>query len=148
MNATPDYQKLIRHHLATLAYRLHYTLDGAPDGFGEFEAGSGVRTPCAILNHVVAMLERTRDIYLGRPIDWSGREYGWPEVVAAFDKAIAELDGTVRDSPPPLESFLLRLYQGPWSDAMTHVGQIAMLRRLAGSPLAERDYSQAEIGEG
>jgi hypothetical protein len=41
-----------------------------------------------------------------------------------------------------------RLFQGPIADALTHVGQLAMLRRVAGSPAWSENYSVAKITAG
>ena len=38
-----------------------------------------------------------------------------------------------------------QLLQGPLSDAMTHAGQLAMLRRLAGSPVSPENFVYADI---
>jgi hypothetical protein len=38
-----------------------------------------------------------------------------------------------------------RLLQGPFSDAMTHAGQLALLRRLAGAPVPPENFIVANI---
>jgi hypothetical protein len=38
-----------------------------------------------------------------------------------------------------------KLIQGPLADALTHVGQLAMLRGMAGVPVRPESYPRAEI---
>lgn len=142
----PGRHALLRHFLATLAYRTQKAIRGAPEHYADFEAGKGVRTPAGILAHMTALLG-----YVRTRLDGSGRPMA-PDPPPAFDEEverfhrelgrIAErLDAGPELSPATVE----RLLQGPLSDAMTHVGQLAMLRRLADAPIAPESYFEADI---
>lgn len=137
---------LLRHLLATLAYRLGRTLDGAPAGFERFEAGSGARTPAALVHHLANLLDFARSIAVDGP-----RERPAPGALAAerarFHAGLRALDTVLLESPPPARE-RERMLQGPLSDALTHVGQLAMLRRLAGSPVAGENFSVAPVEAG
>lgn len=138
---------LVRRYLAALAYRLRKALRGAPDGFSEFRAGQGVRTPCDLLNHMRGRLLFVHRHY--RPD--AGEEpprLPWAEEVEALTRVLADLDEDLRTGAPLDGAVLHRLLQGPLSDVMTHVGQVAMLRRLAGSPIPAESFYDAEIALG
>jgi len=145
-------RSLFRHTLATLAYRAGKVLRGAPEGFSGFRAGEKSRTPGQILAH------------LGDLLEWSGRlvENGsdtwradwrpvppqsWDQDVARFFAALQALDNSLQGSQP-LRTPANILFQGPISDALTHVGQLAMLRRLAGSPVRSETMILSEIVAG
>lgn len=145
-DSEPGRHALLRHFLATLAYRTQTAIRGAPAHYADFDAGSGVRTPAEILRHMTALLA-----YLRTRLDGSPRPAP-PEPPPSFDEEVqrfhaelalvADLLSAGADlSPGTVE----RLLQGPLSDAMTHVGQLAMLRRLADAPIAPESYVEAEI---
>ncbi|MEJ2668408.1 MAG: hypothetical protein P8Z81_15160 [Deinococcales bacterium] len=135
---------LLRRYLATLAYRLRKALRGTPDGFSDFQAGHGVRTPNDLLNHM-----RGRLLFVHghlRPND--GEEpprLSWTDEVAALSRVLSALDDDLRSAAPLDEATVHRLLQGPLSDVMTHVGQVAMLRRLAGSPIPAESFYDADV---
>lgn len=135
----------MRHLLATLSYRSLKALRAAPPGFGDFDGAAGLRTPLDLLRHMNRLIDGARARLTGterRPADG-----GWEEEVARFPQLLAELDAVLAaaDLPTPL---LKRLLQGPLSDAMTHAGQLAMLRRLSGSPIAGENFFEADISSG
>jgi hypothetical protein len=140
-----DKGALLRHFLGALAYRTQKALRDAPAEFGGFRAADGVRTPSRIVRHMTSVLGYARTFYVGgtyRPDDLPSLE----EEVSRFHGMLKELvhhieAGTeLRDGMTPE-----RLLQGPLSDAMTHAGQLAMLRRLAGSPVPPENFIVAEI---
>lgn len=140
-------RQLIRNYLATIPYRDRKAIAGATPGFGGFRAGHGVRTPCEILNHM-----RVRMLFVQshlRPNEGENPPLQtWPEEVTAFSNMLSELDEDPATGVPftgqPIESLL----QGPSSDVMTHVGQLAMLRRFAGSPIPAESFYLADIEPG
>ena len=142
-----DKRKLLNHFLAALAYRTQKALRDAPDDFGAFRAGEGVRTPAELVRHMCSVLGYARTFFVG------GRY--WPEPLETFDEEIVrfhEMLGTLaqhlRDGDQLREGMTEeRLLQGPFSDAMTHAGQLALLRRLAGAPVAPENFIVAEIRE-
>ena len=138
---------LLRHTLATLAYRGGKALRGASSGFSEFKAGPTSRTPGQILAHVCDLLdwglslaEGTQKWQESKPQSWDDDVKRFHHALAAFDQRLAK-DAEL-GSPPE------RLFQGPVADALTHVGQIAMLRRLAGAAVKGENYHTAEITAG
>ncbi len=140
---------LVRHELAALAYRFVKAVRGAPEGFGEFDAGAGVRPPRALVHHINGVLG-----YLAQALehgDERGRfhhpELDWEGEVAAFHASLERLDAIVRRTTPRLET-LQRALQGPLADAMTHVGQLALLRRLAGAPVHAENFYFADVRVG
>lgn len=140
-------RQLIRHYLATIAYRTRKAVVGAPEGFGQFRPGHGARTPAEILNHM-----RGRIVFvqgqLGAAEATNLDVLPWADEVAAFSASLAELDGRLAEGASPSALSVERLLQGPLSDVMTHVGQIAMLRRFAGSPVPAENFSRAAIEAG
>lgn len=138
---------MLRHFLAALAYRTQKALRGAPVSFGEFRAGHDVRTPAELVRHMTSVLGYARTYFIG------GRYSAEP--LPDLDAEISRLHEMIADLATHLErGDELRgikpeqLLQGPFSDAMTHVGQLALLRRLAGSPVPPENFIYADIREG
>ncbi|MDR3717191.1 MAG: hypothetical protein P4K98_00215 [Bryobacteraceae bacterium] len=136
-----------RHTLATLAYRGGKTLRGAPESFASFRASESTRTPAEILAHIGDLLDWALSIADGRQTWHDSVPLAWPEEVARFFAALGRLDARLA-SGEPLKTTAERLFQGPVADAFTHVGQIAMLRRMAGAPMRGENYFKAEIVAG
>lgn len=140
-------RELLRHTVATLAYRGGKTLRGAPDGFAEFGAFPGARTPAQILAHIGDLLDWACALCDGRHLWHDSPPLAWNDEVARFFAGLERLDRRLADGAPlgfPPE----KLFQGPVADALTHVGQLAMLRRLAGSPVRGENYFKADIRAG
>ena len=134
---------MLRHFLAALAYRTQKAVRGHPEGFGEYRAAKGVRTPCELVRHMRSVLGYACTFF-------EGGEY-YAEPLASLD---AELDrfhemlarlGRHFDTDSFDRMSPERFLQGPLSDAMTHVGQLAMLRRLADAPVAPENFILADI---
>jgi hypothetical protein len=140
-----DKRELLRHFLAALAYRTQKALRDAPLDFGSFRAAEGVRTPAQIVCHMTSVLGYARAFFIGstyRPDYLSSLN----AEVERFHEMLQDLGHHIKVGSPLLEGMSAeRLLQGPFSDAMTHAGQLAMLRRLAGAPVAPEDFSVAEI---
>ena len=136
---------MVRHLLATLGYRSLKALREAPPGFGNFDGGAGLRTPLELLRHMNRLIDgvRARLTETGR----SSADGSWEAEIARFPQLLAELDAVLAAADLPT-SLLKRLLQGPLSDAMTHAGQLAMLRRLSGSPIAGENFFEADISSG
>ena len=135
---------LLQHFLAALAYRTQKALRGAPDDFADFRAGTHVRTPHELVWHMTGVIGYARTMLHGgrfvppRMPTFAAEVARFHDTLAALrdDFADAALEARIRD-----EQFL----QGPLADAMTHAGQLAMLRRLAGSPVASENFIFAEV---
>lgn len=139
--------RLLRHTLATLAYRGGKTLRGAPADFPGFRAGDSTRTPTEILAHVGDLLDWALWMSRGEYRWNDAAPLPWDEEVDRFFAALARLDQAL--AAPGERCFEPeRIFQGPIADAFTHVGQIAMLRRLHGSPVRGENYFRAEIETG
>ena len=146
---------MLRHTLATLAYRAATAVRGAPNGFGDFRQEAGSRSASEILAHMADLMDWAASIVQGKETWADSPVQSWDADVARFFESVARFDallaGRTRNGPPSGDSPAaedVRLFQGPIADALTHVGQLAMLRRLAGAPVRGQNYSRAEIVAG
>lgn len=146
MSSDPARQ-LLRHTVATLAYRGGKVLRGAPDTFAEFHASQDSRTPGQILAHIGDLIEWALSTASGQQQWRESRPLPWPDQVRRFFAALEAFD-TYLASDSPLQAQPEKLFQAPIADALTHVGQIAMLRRLAGAPMRGENYYVAKIAIG
>ncbi len=138
---------MLRHALATLAYRGGKAVRDVPEAVAAFRASPTTRTPAEILAHVGDLLDWALALADGRQ-EWRNSEpLPWPDEVGRFFRGLAALDVRL-DDDRPLACAPERLFQGPIADALTHVGQIALLRRLAGHPVKGENYFKAEIAAG
>ena len=139
--------QLLRHTIATLAYRGGKTVRNASSAFGEFRASAQTRTPGEILAHIGDLLEWALSIAQGRQTWRDSAPLPWDRQVLRFFTALEALDQYLA-SGNPLHEPAEKLFQGPIADALTHVGQIAMLRRMAGAPVRGENYHKANIMTG
>lgn len=149
MSGTPDGARAwLRHSVATLAYRAGKAVRGAPAGFGEFRlADPAAMTPARILAHMGDLMEWALSMAEGRQ-RWHDTTPGpWAAEVRRFFTALAALDRRLA-SGEELHAVPERLFQGPIADALTHVGQLATRRRLAGAPVRAENYYVADIAAG
>jgi len=148
MSESRDARELFRHTLATLAYRGGKATAGAPASFGGVRAGAGSRTASEILAHVCDLLDWALTYAKDGRHEWHDVPPGaWEEDRARFFRCLAALDARLA-SEAPLGISVEKLFQGPIADALTHVGQIAMLRRLAGVPVRGENYLRADVVAG
>ena len=146
--ADPDPKReMLRHTLATLAYRGAKAVRGAPDSFPAFKASKMTRTPAEILAHVGDLLDWALSIAKGKETWHNSKPKSWKQEVKRFHAALKRFDKHLAGKQK-LGGTCERLFQGPIADALTHVGQIAMLRRLAGEPIKGENYSRAKITAG
>lgn len=145
--ASDPKRELFRHTLATLAYRGGKAVRTAPEGFAEFHAGEGLRTPGQILAHVGDLLGWGLSIAMGQQKWHNSRPLPWEQEVERFFAALKKLDDSLA-SDEAVQVPLEKLFQGPVADALTHVGQIAILRRMAGAPVKGENYFIADIEAG
>ena len=142
-----DERTFLRHALATISYRGGKALRDAPDDFGSFAAGSGSRTAVQILAHIGDLFDWMLALANGEH-RWTPTETDdWDGQVERFFERMTAVDARL-SSPEPLHRPAERLFQGPLADALNHIGQIAMLRRLAGSPVRGENYYKADIRAG
>lgn len=145
-NSDPK-RELIRHTVATLAYRGGKAVRNAPPGFADFRAAEDLRTPGQILSHIGDLIDWALSIAKGKEAWSDAKPRSWDQEVERFFAALQKFDAFLASSEP-LHAPPERLFQGPIADALTHVGQIAMLRRMAGAPIKGENYSVAEIAAG
>ncbi len=145
MSPSPDLQNaILRHTVATLAYRAGKALRGAPPEFASFRAGPTTRTPLEIVAHLGDLFDWALAMADGKhvwnpvaPDSWDTQVTRFFEALEAFDRRLA--------SGEPLGFPAGKVFQGPIADALTHVGQINMLRRMAGCPVRGENYFKADI---
>jgi hypothetical protein len=143
--ATDPKRDFLRHTLATLAYRGGKAIRNAPSGFADFR-GAG-RSPVQILAHVGDLLDWSLSMARGERKYVESQTLPWDEEVGRFFSALRRFDDYLASTDAvhvPVE----KLFQGPIADALTHVGQIAMLRRMAGVPISGENYFVADMAVG
>jgi hypothetical protein len=138
---------LLRHTVATLAYRGGKALRDAPPDFEGFRAAPGSRSAGEILAHVGDLLDWSLTLCAGKHVWRDSQPLAWEAGSARFFDGLARLDARLA-SGEPLGNTPGRLFQGPIADALTHVGQISLLRRLAGAPVRGENYFKAPIEPG
>ncbi|MBN1211963.1 MAG: hypothetical protein JXA92_05245 [candidate division Zixibacteria bacterium] len=137
-------QSLLKHFLAALAYRTQKALRGAPPDFGAFRTAPQVRTPHELIRHMDSVLGYARTFFIGG-------KYHAPELdnfhdaIEHFHEILADLARHIEQGTELREITPERLLQGPFSDVMTHAGQLALIRRLAGSPVPPENFIYADI---
>lgn len=137
-------QKLLKHFLAAIAYRTQKALRGAPESFADFRAGGNVRTPHELVWHMTGVLGYARTFFRGGV--WQPDKLAaFAEEVERFHQVLEDLGAMLEKEPPTREISMEQLLQGPLADAMTHAGQLALLRRLAGSPVPPENFVRASI---
>ena len=147
MNSPDTKREMLRHTVATLAYRGAKAVRGAPDSFASFHASETTRTPAQILAHVGDLLDWALSIAKGDETWNNSGPLPWDQEVARFHQTLESFDNYLA-SDADLSATCERLFQGPIADALTHVGQLTMLRRIAGGPIKGENYSRARIEAG
>ena len=142
-----DKRKLLRHAVATVAYRGGKAVRGAPSSFPTFASGDPPKTPEQILAHIGDLFDWALSIAQGAQKWNNSTPLPWDDEVARFFGTVKQFDDYLA-SDAPLAADPERLFQGAIADALTHVGQLAMLRRLAGCPMKGENYYQADIVAG
>ena len=140
-------RELLRHLLATVAYRGGLAVVDAPESFTRFRLDEATRTPGELLAHIGDLLEGSLHLAKGELLYLTSAPLPWKEEIARFFSAVKALDSYLASAAPmacPVE----KLMQGPIGDALTHVGQIVILRRMAGVPVRAAAYFTAEIVAG
>ena len=134
----------LRHTLATLAYRAAKSERDAPPGFANFKVGHGARTPLQILAHMGDLFDWALSLSQGKWDYKQSTPLAWRKEVDRFHASLEALDVYLA-SDEPLGISTQKLFQGPIADALTHVGQLAMLRRQVDAPVRGESYPQADI---
>lgn len=137
-------REMLVHFLAALAYRAQKALRNAPENFADFHAGNDARTPRELVRHMASVLGYARTYLIGgtyraEPLPTFDAE------IERFHDMLGSLKEILENDAPLIDTTEERMLQGPFSDAMTHVGQIAMLRRLEGTPVASENFILADV---
>jgi hypothetical protein len=140
-------RRLLQHFLAALAYRTQKALRGAPAHFAEFRAGRHVRTPHELLWHMTGVIGYARTMLHGGRFT-PPRLPSFAAEVERFHDTLAALRDDLADPSLSAQISDEQFLQGPLADAMTHVGQLAMLRRLSGAPVPSENFLFADIRPG
>ena len=147
MNNSDTKRQMLRHTLATLAYRGAKAVRDAPDSFASFQPTETTRTPAQILAHIGDLLDWALSIAKGTESWHDSKPQQWNQDVERFHAALEGFDNYLA-SDATLAGTCERLFQGAIADSLTHVGQIAMLRRISGAPIKGENYSKAKIEAG
>ncbi|HKD81468.1 MAG TPA: hypothetical protein VKH81_17375 [Candidatus Angelobacter sp.] len=140
-------RQLLRHALATLAYRAGKTVRNAPESFAAFSIGEKGRTPVDILAHMGDLFDWALSTAQGRQTWHNSKPLPWDKEIDRFFKTLRGFDDYLA-SDAPLAASPELLFQGPVADALTHTGQMAILRRMAGCPIRGENYFRAHITAG
>ncbi len=140
-------RELLRHTVSTVAYRGAKVIRKVPDTFGDFKIGGSTKTPLQILSHLGDLFAWALSQAEGKEIWEDSKTLEWNQEAERFFKTLHDFD-TYLASDKPLHAPMEKLFQGPIADALTHVGQIAMLRRLADSPIKGENYFKASVKVG
>jgi hypothetical protein len=140
-------REVLRHMVATVAYRGGLAVVDAPESFASFRAHETTRTPGELLAHIGDLLEGSLSLLEGEVAYLTSIPLPWKEEVRRFFSAVKNLDSYLA-SEAPLACPVEKLVQGPIGDALTHIGQIVMLRRMSGNPIRPAAYFTAEIVAG
>ena len=138
---------LLRHTLATIAYRGAKVLRGAPDSFANFRSAETTRTPVQILAHLGDLFDWALSMAKGQPAWHDSKPLPWHDETQRFFASLQEFDDYLA-GVASLHASPEKLFQGPVADALHHIGQLAMLRRKAGTPIKGENYFQADISSG
>lgn len=140
-------RELLRHTVATLAYRAEKVLREEPEGFADFRVSPSSRTAVEILGHMADLMEWGMRFAAGQYLWQPGEPASWKDSRDRFFRGVAALDAALANPAPnayPLEV----IFQGPIADALTHLGQLAMMRGAAGLAVRPESYARAEIRAG
>jgi len=140
-------REMLRHTVATLAYRGGKAVRGAPESFANFRPSETSRTPAQILAHIGDLVEWALSMAKGAEKWRNSEPSSWAEDVERFHTGLSRLDEYLA-SDEKLGATCERLFQGAIADSLTHVGQLTMLRRIAGDPIKGENYSRADIRSG
>lgn len=140
-------RKFLQHCVATVAYRGGKAIRGAPESFASHRSGDTTRAPVKILAHIGDLFDWALSMARGKAVWRDSDPLPWDKEVERFFTSLRVFDDYLA-SPETLHATPEKLFQGPIADALNHIGQLAMLRRLAGAPIRGENYAVAEISAG
>ncbi len=146
MSSDPK-REVLRHLLATVVFRGRIAIAEAPSDFADFRASDSSRSSVEILAHLGDLLQGSYYLLRGEYVELVSAPRTWDQEIERFFAAAKELDEFIA-TDLPLAYAVEKFVQGPIGDALTHVGQIVLLRRMAGAPISPVPYFEAEIVPG
>ena len=137
--------ELLRHTISTILYRFEKSIKGSPSGFGDFSLGKGSRSPKEIISHMCDVIHSTR-VFMEREIlpQEQIEQLSFEKETERFRSELSMVDKLLASKALSI-NYAKRLLQGPFSDVLTHIGQLAMLQRIVGNPLDWEDFSSSDI---
>ena len=144
---TVSARDLLRHCVATIAYRGSKNLRDIPPSFPKFQPPQNARTPEQILAHLGDLFDWAVSMAVGKPAWHDSQPLEWSREVERFHQSLKRFDDYLAGDEQ-LHASPEKLFQGPVADALNHVGQIALLRRMAGCPIKGENYFKADIACG
>jgi hypothetical protein len=147
MDSQETSRQMLRHTLATLAYRAGKALRGAPESFADYGTGEKGRTPGRIVAHMGDLFDWALSLAKGKQVWHDSTPLPWAQEVERFFATLKAFDDHLA-SDLPLGESVEKLFQGPVADALTHTGQLTMLRRMAGCSMRAENYHRADIVAG
>lgn len=144
---TVSARDLLRHCVATIAYRGGKTVRDVPESFAKFQPPQEARTPEQILAHIGDLFDWALSMAEGQGVWKDSQPLPWAQEVERFFGTLKGFDEYLEGNEA-LHASPEKLFQGPMADALNHVGQLAMLRRMAGFPIKGENYFKADIAAG
>ncbi len=137
-------RQLLRHTVATVAYRAAKTIRGAPESFASFRPAPKSNSAVEVVAHMGDLYDWALSMAMGQGKWNSATPQAWDKECARFFAALKAFDDLLA-SDAEIRYDLTRLFQGPIADSLTHTGQLAMMRRLSGAPMKGESYNRADI---
>lgn len=142
-----DTTRVLRQLVATIAFRASRSLHDAPATLANVRLGEGGMTARELLHHMtnvmsfalatVSATERLRHDPLG-----------WEQEIDRFYSLLSQVDAKLAEGAVMDPGMDLKLVQGPLADALTHIGQLHAMRRMAGFPVDPTNYIKADVAIG
>ena len=142
----PRGRELLEHTLAAIAYRMQKAVRDAPAHYADFSAGHQVRTPVELVRHMTSLMGYVRTMFVGG--SYPPKPHAMPtftDELSRFHTMLASVAKMLKSGAPLRDITVEQLVQGPFADVLTHIGQLALLRRLAGAPVAPENFIHADV---
>jgi hypothetical protein len=140
--------ELLRHIISTIKYRFEKSIKGSHQTFGDFSLGKESRNPREIVHHMYDVIYSTRVFIEQESLPQEKIEkLSFENEIERFNAGLSKVDQLLDEKNLDI-NYSKRLVQGPFSDILTHIGQIAMLQRLVDKPIDREDFSRSEIRTG
>ncbi len=140
--------ELLRHIISTIKYRFDKSIKGSHQSFGDFSLGNDSRSPIEIINHMYDVILSTR-VFIEKETFPQGKseKLGLDKEIERFNAELSKVDQLLAHKSLDI-NYSKRLLQGPFSDVLTHIGQLSMLQRFVENPIEREDFSRSDIKTG